>query len=195
MPHKTLSAPQPNSLRSLCTEQIITAASSTQKMGRQHSFPFLVAILTYLFTSSLSNAAHYNVLYYGAKPDGRTDSTKAFLAAWIQACGSVTPATVYVPAGRFFLRNIVFQGPCKNGAILFRIVGTLVAPSDYRVIGNAGNWLLFQFVNGVTVYGGVLDGQGPALWACKASGRNCPTGATVSYFRKLIKNFKGQWSD
>ncbi|OAY45590.1 polygalacturonase [Manihot esculenta] len=151
-------------------------------MGRQHSFPFLVAILTYLFTSSLSNAAHYNVLYYGAKPDGRTDSTKAFLAAWIQACGSVTPATVYVPAGRFFLRNIVFQGPCKNGAILFRIVGTLVAPSDYRVIGNAGNWLLFQFVNGVTVYGGVLDGQGPALWACKASGRNCPTGATSLAF-------------
>ncbi|KAF2325593.1 hypothetical protein GH714_030860 [Hevea brasiliensis] len=120
----------------------------------------------------------YNVLNYGATPDGITDSTEAFLAAWTQACGSINPATVYVPTGRFFLRNVVFQGPCKNNAILFRIDATLVAPSDYRVIGNAGNWLFFQYVNGVTVSGGVLDGQGPALWACKASGKDCPSGAT-----------------
>ncbi|KAG8650868.1 polygalacturonase-like [Manihot esculenta] len=147
-------------------------------MAKHENSDLVVAILIILFASSVANAARYNVLNYGAKPDGRTDSTKAFLAAWKQACGSVKPATVYVPAGRFFLRNVMFQGPCKSNAILFHISGTLVAPSDYRVIGNAGNWLSFQYVNGVTVSGGVLDGQGPALWACKASGKDCPSGAT-----------------
>ncbi|KAJ9187207.1 hypothetical protein P3X46_002692 [Hevea brasiliensis] len=151
-------------------------------MAKQQSFSSLVVILIVLFISSLANAAQYNVLNYGARPDGRIDSTKAFLAAWAQACGSIKPATVYVPAGRFLLRNVVFQGPCNNNAILFRVVGTLVAPSNYQVIGNAGHWLLFWLVNGVTVDGGVLDAQGPALWACKAFGRNCPSGATSLAF-------------
>ncbi|KAF2302964.1 hypothetical protein GH714_012047 [Hevea brasiliensis] len=119
-------------------------------------------------TKPKTNSAQYNVLNFGAKPDGETDSTNAFLAAWTQACGSNQPATVFVPPGRFFLRNVVFQGPCKNNAILVRVDGTLVAPSDYQVIGNAGNWIFFQYVNGVTVSGGVLDGQGPSLWAVHA---------------------------
>ncbi|EEF33274.1 Polygalacturonase precursor, putative [Ricinus communis] len=144
---------------------------------RQSSFSFL-ALLILLFTSSLATAAQYNVLSYGAKPDGRTDSTKAFLAAWTQACGSTKPPTIYVPSGKFFLKDLSFGGPCKNNAILFRIDGTLVAPSDYKVIGNAGYWLYFQHVNGVTISGGILDGQGSGLWACKASGKNCPSGAT-----------------
>lgn len=128
----------------------------------------------------MANAVTYSVTTLGAKPDGKTDSTKAFLSAWAKACASVNPAVIYVPAGRFLLRNAVFSGPCKNSLITFRIAGTLVAPSDYRVIGNAGNWLLFQHVNGVTISGGILDGQGTGLWACKNSGKSCPSGATVS---------------
>ncbi|KAF2298273.1 hypothetical protein GH714_021105 [Hevea brasiliensis] len=148
-------------------------------MAKQQSFSLVLVILIILFTTSSSaNAAQYNVLTFGAKPDGKTDSTKAFLAAWTRACESIKPATVYAPPGRFFLLNVVFQGPCKNNAILVRVDGTLVAPSDYRLTGNAGNWIFFQYVNGVTVSGGVLDGQGPGLWACKASGNNCPSGAT-----------------
>jgi len=58
----------------------------------------------------------------------------------------------------------------------------LLAPSDYRIIGDAGNWILFEHVNGVYIYGGILDGQGAGLWACKRSGNNnCPSGATVSW--------------
>ncbi|KAF2298272.1 hypothetical protein GH714_021053 [Hevea brasiliensis] len=148
-------------------------------MAKQQSFSLVLVILIILFTNSSSaNAAQYNVLTFGAKPDGKTDSTKAFLAAWTRACESIKPATVYAPPGRFFLLNVVFPGPCKNNAILVRVDGTLVAPSDYRLTGNAGNWIFFQYVNGVTLSGGVLDGQGPGLWACKASGNNCPSGAT-----------------
>ncbi|OMO97707.1 Glycoside hydrolase, family 28 [Corchorus olitorius] len=121
----------------------------------------------------------YSVVDYGAKPFGNFDSTQAFVAAWTLACGSIKPATIYVPPGRFLLRNVVFRGHCKNSAITFRIDGMLVAPSDYNVIGSAGNWLIFEHVNGVSIYGGVLDGQGAGLWSCKRSGgRGCPSGAT-----------------
>lgn len=122
----------------------------------------------------------YSVSSLGAIADGKTDSTKAFLSAWSEACASVQPAVIYVPAGRFLLRNAAFSGPCKNSAITFRIDGTLVAPSDYRVIGNTANWIFFEHVNGVTISGGLLDGQGTGLWACKASTKSCPSGATVS---------------
>ncbi|KAH9726643.1 Pectin lyase-like superfamily protein [Citrus sinensis] len=147
-------------------------------------FHFLISILllSIFNTSSLAAPPSYNVVSFGAKPDGRTDSTKAFLSAWANACGSPRAATIYVPPGRFFLRNVAFQGPCKNNRITIRIDGTLVAPSDYRVIGNAGNWLFFQHVDGVTLNSGILDGQGTALWACKNSGKNCPSGATSMGF-------------
>ncbi|PRQ46018.1 putative polygalacturonase [Rosa chinensis] len=140
-------------------------------------------IFLFIFiNSAMAKAVTYSVTTLGAKPDGKTDSTKAFLSAWAKACASVKPAVIYVPAGRFLLRNALFSGPCKNSLITFRIAGTLVAPSDYRVIGNAGNWLLFRQVNGVTISGGILDGQGTGLWACKNSGKSCPTGSTTLSF-------------
>ncbi|KAJ7961819.1 Polygalacturonase-like [Quillaja saponaria] len=74
------------------------------------------------------------------------------------------------------------DGPCKNNAISVQIDGTLVAPSDYRVIGKTANWLLFQRVNGVSIRGGILDGRGTGLWSCKMSGKNCPSGATTLQF-------------
>ncbi|PON74118.1 Glycoside hydrolase [Parasponia andersonii] len=143
-----------------------------------------VLVTTLLLGSSAAAVAvsTYNVVSLGAKGDGKTDSTEAFLSAWAKACESVNPAVIYVPAGRFFLKNMVFSGQCKNNAITFRIAGTLVAPSDYQVIGNAGNWISFQYVNGVTISGGILDGQGTALWDCKNSGKSCPSGATTLAF-------------
>ncbi|KDP29566.1 hypothetical protein JCGZ_19279 [Jatropha curcas] len=97
----------------------------------------------------------FNIVRYGAKPDGQTDSSKALLAAWTQACASTEAAT---------------------------IDGTLSAPSDYNVIGNSEEWIAFRHVNGVTVSGGILDGQGSGLWSCKNSGKSCPNGATSLKF-------------
>ncbi|KAL2487683.1 Pectin lyase-like superfamily protein [Forsythia ovata] len=122
----------------------------------------------------------YNVLNFGAKPDGVTDSTAAFLKAWSAACGTPNPATIYVPQeGKYFLKNVQFRGPCKNKAITIHIDSTLVAPSDYNVIGNNATWLLFDRVDGVSIRGGTLDGQGNGLWACKKSSKNCPSGTTT----------------
>ncbi|XP_043717906.1 polygalacturonase-like, partial [Telopea speciosissima] len=116
---------------------------------------------------------------------GKTDSTQAFLSAWAGACGSFDSAIIYVPPGRYLLNQARFNGNCKNTNITIRIDGTLVAPTDYRVIGNAGTWLLFDKVIGVSIYGGSLDGQGSDLWACKAAGNTCPTGATNLGFTNL----------
>ncbi|KAF4368601.1 hypothetical protein F8388_018725 [Cannabis sativa] len=115
------------------------------------------------------STSSFNVLMgFGAKPNGLTDSTNAFLRAWEAACTSTHAALIYVPKGRYLLRPLAFKGPCKSPHITFRIDGTLVAPHDYRVLGGAENWLNFQRVSGVSIVGGALDAKGHALWACKA---------------------------
>lgn len=144
----------------------------------------ILILSLFYYSSPLVLAANptYNVQSYGAKSDGKSDCTKAFLSAWGAACSTTAPATIYVPPGRYLLRNAYFSGSlCKNNAITIRIDGTLVAPSDYNAIGNVGSWLKFERVTGVSIYGGTLDGQGTKLWACKNSGNNCPKGATVSF--------------
>ncbi|GAB4858937.1 hypothetical protein Ancab_010409 [Ancistrocladus abbreviatus] len=91
------------------------------------------------------------------------------------------PPIIYIPAGRFCVGwPVVFSGNyCKCRGITVRLLGSLVAPSDYRAIGNSAIWLSFEFVSGVTFSGGTLDGQGAGLWACKRSGMGgCPGGAT-----------------
>ncbi|KAL3752833.1 hypothetical protein ACJRO7_000262 [Eucalyptus globulus] len=141
------------------------------------SWLLLVSFFLIMATSlKQSEAASYNVLSYGAKADGRTDSTMAFQRAWSSACGSAVPATVYVPQGNFVLKPVVFTGPCKN-RILFLIAGTLIAPSNYWSLGNSGYWILFNKVTRVTVHGGTLNARASGYWACKSSGKSCPVGA------------------
>ena len=149
----------------------------------------LVKLISWLFSSivlitSLGSstgapvAYRYNVVNFGAKPDGKTDSTGPFLKAWQSACRSPEATTVYVPKGRYLLRAIVFRGPC-NKKVTFLIDGTLWAPTDFRALGNSGYWILFSHVNNLAVYGGNLDAKGAGFWACRRSGKSCPVGASV----------------
>lgn len=145
------------------------------------------SIFMILCMLSLSCAATttttYNVLNFGAKPNGVKDSTQAVLNAWSAACSSTASAVIVVPKGRYLLPAVAFKGDaCKSPHITFQIDGTLVAPADYRILGQFENWLSFEGVSGVSIVGGVLDAKGPALWACKASGKDCPSGATVSIY-------------
>ncbi|KGN66774.1 polygalacturonase-like [Cucumis sativus] len=136
----------------------------------------LVFIVFFHLFIQISTAANYNVISFGAKPDGKTDSTQSFLKAWTSACSSSTRSTINVPKGRFLLTPITFRGPCKN-KITFLLNGTLVAPLDYRALGDSGYWILFIKVDGVSFVGGTIDGKGTAYWACKNSAKNCPPGA------------------
>ncbi|WOL17885.1 polygalacturonase-like [Canna indica] len=136
-------------------------------------------LLLALLVFSPADAA-FDIADYGAKSDGRTDSTKSLLSAWEAACGSAAPATVHVPAGYFLVRQVTFEGPCKSSKVTFQIDGNLVAPDDF---GGAGEWIVFHHVDGVSVYGGTIDGRGSTLWACKAAGHGCPGGASSLVFR------------
>ncbi|KAL4561245.1 hypothetical protein LXL04_033408 [Taraxacum kok-saghyz] len=135
----------------------------------------LVFAIVIVFFAKTTAASTYNVKTMGARTDGRTDSTKLFMAAWSGACSASKPATIYVPQGRYLVSGLRFSGPCKNRAITIRIDGTIVAPSN---LGNAEYWIRFNVVQGVTILGGTIDAQGAGLWACKASRKNCPAGAT-----------------
>lgn len=120
----------------------------------------------------------YNVVQFGAKPNGQSDSSLAFRRAWSAACSSVRPATLDVPRGTFLLKPVTFTGPCRN-RITFQIDGTLVAPKDYWSMGNSGFWILFHQVSRVSIRGGTLDGRGAGFWQCRRTGSNCPPGARV----------------
>ena len=148
-------------------------------MAKLTSFSCFLFLFFISFFVQSSNAA-YNVISFGAKLDGKSDATQAFLKAWASACNSATASTIYIPKGRFLLKATVFRGPCKN-RIIVRIDGTLMAPIDYRALGNSGYWILFIQVNSVAVYGGTLDAKGVGFWACRKSGKSCLIGARVCY--------------
>ncbi|CAA2933682.1 polygalacturonase-like [Olea europaea subsp. europaea] len=145
--------------------------------------------LSIVFFSCITEAVTYNVIDFGAKPDGETDATYAFLKAWASACNSGSGSgsgsdsnlglTIYIPKGTYMINAAKFRGPCKD-QIDVRIDGTLVAepPVDYSDdAGNSGYWILFINVDRLRVIGGTLDGKGTNFWECKSSGQNCPTRA------------------
>ncbi|KAL5997939.1 hypothetical protein ACLOJK_008873 [Asimina triloba] len=144
---------------------------------------FLV-FLSFFSLSSPTIAAVYNVLDFGARADGTTDSTRPFLSAWASACASTGPCTILVPRGSYLVKTAVFKGPCKNDHIAVKIDGTIVAPSRFAAAGDdqQHRWLLFDSVQGISLQGGTIDGHGSILWACRASGHHCRHGYTSLAF-------------
>ncbi|KAH9607691.1 hypothetical protein KSS87_010954 [Heliosperma pusillum] len=137
--------------------------------------PKVIATTTRKFlNSSLSSIKIIDVVNdFGARGDGTTDATQAFLNAWKAACASSVTTQINVPNGEYLLNFITFEGPCKS-SIIFTIDGTFLAhgtSSDY--------WILFHNVDGLQIKGGVLDAKGQEVWECKASHQGCPEGATV----------------
>ncbi|KAG9141285.1 hypothetical protein Leryth_001753 [Lithospermum erythrorhizon] len=129
---------------------------------------FFVAFFL-LFSQS---AVAYNVVSFGARGNGKTDSTLGFLRAWRAACASRTPSEVYIPRGSYVVKPVSFDGPCKT-KITFRNDGTLVAP------GILIPWGILDFgsMSYLSVIGGTLDARGSVFWQCRRKGYNCPAGA------------------
>ncbi|CAF1923892.1 BnaC05g03780D [Brassica napus] len=134
----------------------------------------LFTLLTFIDVSTSSSVV-FNVVSFGAKPDGVTDSTAAFLKAWQAACVSAYSATVMVPTGTFLVKGITFTGPCKS-KLKFQVAGTVVAPADYWAFGNSGYWILFNRVSKMSLVGGTFEARASGFWACRKSGQNCPPG-------------------
>ncbi|XP_062183365.1 polygalacturonase-like [Phragmites australis] len=142
--------------------------------------PSVLALVASVVTMAIAMAAaEYNVVDYGARPDGRTDSATAFLAAWAAACndtGATATPVMRVPAGRFLISQAYFKGPCRSDAgVVVAVDGTVLAPA---AVDNT-SWIMFHYAHGLEIGGGTLDGQGQAYWACKTAGRRCPPGTTT----------------
>ncbi|URD95964.1 Polygalacturonase [Musa troglodytarum] len=74
----------------------------------------LIILVLACFIAGRVAASSYSVTDFGAKGDGVTDDTKAFLDTWNATCRSSGPSILLIPAGKTFLLNpIVFQGPCQ----------------------------------------------------------------------------------
>ncbi|XP_074284494.1 polygalacturonase-like [Silene latifolia] len=139
----------------------------------------LCIVLSVLLFFFIKQNAAKNVVSFGAKPDGRTDSTQAFQKAWSWACSSSRPMTITVPRGKFVVRPTRFTGPCRS-RVTISIKGTIVPPPDFRVVAQAGEWIMFYKVNGLTVSGGTFDGMGKAFWSCRQRNAYCYNGAQQS---------------
>ncbi|GMI89552.1 ROOT CAP POLYGALACTURONASE [Hibiscus trionum] len=125
----------------------------------------MVVVFVMLSINSTSAVTKFNVLNFGAKPNGRTDSIDGFLKAWNTTCGSADSSFIYVPKGQYLVGSLEFKGKCRSSEIIIRIDGTIVAPLDYGVLGN---WFSFEGVTGFSITGaGAFDAKGPSLWACK----------------------------
>ncbi|KAF5958692.1 hypothetical protein HYC85_005917 [Camellia sinensis] len=113
-----------------------------------------------------ANSVNFNVLDYGAKGDGNTDDTKAFEAAWADAC-QVEASTMVVPSGSvFLLKPISFSGSNCKSNIVFQLDGKIIATTSSDAWGSGTlQWLEFTKLQGITVRGkGVIDGQGSVWW-------------------------------
>ncbi|KAI3716275.1 hypothetical protein L6452_23501 [Arctium lappa] len=144
---------------------------------------------------SLVSTSIFDVTKYGAKGNGKTDDSPAFMKAWKAACeapSNVRRSILLIPARRtFLLRPISFNGPCKPSSIYVQVSGNIIGPTKKTdwIGSHIDTWLEFTRVNGLTVSGnGRIDGQGPIWWenACIGTptpGTTCHAPAALMFKR------------
>ncbi|XP_024540454.1 polygalacturonase ADPG2 [Selaginella moellendorffii] len=107
----------------------------------------------------------FNVVEFGARGDGLSDDSQAFLAAWKRACHTEN-ATMLVPGGKAFVVNyLLLTGPCATNLRL-KIDGIVLADTrDMIHWSNITTWISIARVYDFSVEGyGIIDGQGEEWW-------------------------------
>ncbi|XP_057451765.1 uncharacterized protein LOC130743535 [Lotus japonicus] len=126
-------------------------------------------------SSCLCQNTIYNVMHYGAKGDGKSDDSHAFLSAWKVACESAEVGTLVIPGGKTFLVTSIttLTGPCKSSSINIQLQGNIVAPSFDAWGADKSKWISIHSVNHLTINGGgKIDGLGSSWWErCKTCSR------------------------
>ncbi|KAG7536397.1 Glycoside hydrolase family 28, partial [Arabidopsis suecica] len=130
-----------------------------------------VFLLT-LLHSVLVNGQIYDVLKFGAKGNGITDDSKAFVNAWKAMCGSGgNSKTFLIPSNKtFLLQPLMFQGPCKSPSVQVKFNGKIVAPINKAAWSENKlfRWVSFKEIIGLTVTGsGTIHGRGSSFWKVK----------------------------
>ncbi|XP_013603899.1 PREDICTED: probable polygalacturonase At3g15720 [Brassica oleracea var. oleracea] len=139
----------------------------------------VVFVLT-LVNFGILNGQVYDVLKFGAKGDGTTDDSEAFVEAWKAMCSSGgSNKTLLVPSDNtFLLQPLVFQGPCNSLSVQVQLEGKIVAPlnkaawSDFK----SYEWVCFNKIIGLTVRGsGTITGHGSSFWEANLPASKRPT--------------------
>ncbi|KAG0512818.1 hypothetical protein BDA96_10G047200 [Sorghum bicolor] len=121
----------------------------------------IVALLVFMSAGGAGTTT-VDVKHYGAKGNGVDDDTKPLMTAWKAACGSAGAVTMLLSPGTYYIGPVQFHGPCNASTLTFQLQGTLKADTDLSRFRN--DWIEFGWVTGLTVAGGVIDGQGAASW-------------------------------
>ncbi|KAL9263482.1 Polygalacturonase-like protein, partial [Drosera capensis] len=149
------------------------------------SVVFVVLIISVYIRVVSSRQYHhhpsFNIVHFGAIPDGKTDSRQSLLHAWQRVCDSKVPAVMVIPRGTFYTSSVGFEGPCSSRRVTVVIHGVVVGPANYKKFAKQGMWFSFSDIDGLTIKGtGHLDARGQSLWECKdRKGSNCPLGARL----------------
>ncbi|XP_019097452.1 PREDICTED: probable polygalacturonase At3g15720 [Camelina sativa] len=146
-------------------------------------------LITFLYFG-LVNGQNYNVLDFGAKGDGQTDDSTAFVQAWNATCrGDENNTTLLIPSGQtFLLQPIVFNGPCKSTSIKIQLDGVIIAPSNITAWSNPKSqmWIGFSSIFGLVVDGsGKIDGGGSSFWELKLKVSQRPTALRINRCNNL----------
>ncbi|KAJ4809393.1 Pectin lyase-like superfamily protein [Rhynchospora pubera] len=109
--------------------------------------------------------ATFSVGTYGARADGKTDDSNAFMKTWQAACASSGKVKIQIPGGKYLLGPLTFSGPCPKVTMLTIVhKGTLLASTNLGKF-KSDVWLEFYGVKGLRISGGgTVDGQGAAAW-------------------------------
>ncbi|XP_017256671.1 probable polygalacturonase At1g80170 [Daucus carota subsp. sativus] len=155
----------------VCKYTFYNLSCSIVKIMELVAWFLITGLISFHITYSDAQPADVNVIENGANGDGKTDSTRAFNKAWDVACGITgASAKLVVPQGRFLVKQTTFKGPCKAAKIIVELGGTIVAPDTPKAWDglDAGVWLVFEAVNGMTLDGlgnkGGFNGNGKGWW-------------------------------
>ncbi|KAL0550155.1 hypothetical protein IC582_014657 [Cucumis melo] len=139
-------------------------------MGLNSLMPIIILLLC-IFKYCNAQSKVFDIIHFGAKPDGKTDNSKALSSAWSGACENNGGGVVLIPAqGRFLVLPLLLQGPC-HGVIRIQLDGELLAPSD-KQFATGDYWLSIQNVNNLFIDGlGRLTGSGSSAWPSHSANR------------------------
>ncbi len=123
----------------------------------------LLIVALYILFAGGTQAEEYNILDFGAKPDGRTVNTKSIQLA-IDKLNEAGGGKLIVPKGSFLTGSIELKSNInlylEDGAVLLGSVDM----NDYRKLTGHQSLILASNQNNISITGeGTIDGQGRRL--------------------------------